>query len=63
MPERTGSSSVLRMIQRCCCGATAIEYAMIAALVAAGVLGVVTLMGGNLGSSLNTVGNQFPATP
>ena len=42
-------------------GATAIEYGLIAALIAVGVIGAMTSFGGNLGSMFNTVSTKAGA--
>ena len=40
-------------------GATAAEYALIIALVAAAIVGALTTLGGNIGNKLNAVGNNI----
>jgi pilus assembly protein Flp/PilA len=41
-------------------GATAIEYGLIAALVAAALVGGLTAIGGKLIATFNTIGGYFP---
>jgi pilus assembly protein Flp/PilA len=38
-------------------GATAIEYGLIAALIAVAMIGAVTSVGGGVGNTFNTIGN------
>ncbi len=40
-------------------GATAVEYGLIAALIAVVIIGAVTLVGDNLGNTFNSVGNAL----
>jgi pilus assembly protein Flp/PilA len=40
-------------------GATAIEYGLIAALISVAIIGAVTLVGGNLGTTFNTVAGKL----
>ena len=40
-------------------GVTAIEYGLIAALIAVGIIGAVTTVGGNLKGTFTTVGNAL----
>jgi len=40
-------------------GATAIEYGLIAALIAVGLVGALNLLGNELGSTFNEVGNTL----
>lgn len=40
-------------------GATAIEYGLIAALVAVAIISAITLLGTDIGNTFNAVGNQL----
>jgi pilus assembly protein Flp/PilA len=40
-------------------GATAIEYGLIAALIAVAIIGAITLLGTDLGNTFNNVGNSL----
>ncbi len=40
-------------------GATAIEYGLIAALVAVAIIGAITLLGTDIGNTFNNVGNSL----
>ena len=40
-------------------GATAIEYGLIAALIAVGIIAAATALGGNLSSLFNSIGNKL----
>jgi pilus assembly protein Flp/PilA len=40
-------------------GATAIEYGLLASLIAVAIIGAVTTVGGNLGGTFTTVGNNL----
>ena len=40
-------------------GATAIEYGLIAALIAVAIIGALTLLGGDIGNTFNNVGNSL----
>jgi len=40
-------------------GATAIEYGLIAALISVAIIGAVTLVGGNLSTTFNTVAGKL----
>ena len=40
-------------------GATAIEYGLIAALISVAIIGAVTLVGGNLGTTFTNVANAL----
>jgi pilus assembly protein Flp/PilA len=40
-------------------GATAIEYGLIAALIAVAIIGAATTVGNNLGATFTTVGNKL----
>ena len=40
-------------------GATAIEYGLIAALIAVAIIGGVTALGDNVGTTFNTVANEM----
>lgn len=42
-------------------GATAIEYGLIAALIAVAIIGGVTALGGNAGNTFQTVADQMAA--
>jgi pilus assembly protein Flp/PilA len=49
-------------------GATAIEYGLIAALIAVAIIAAATTLGGNLGTLFNNIGNRLdnvtvPAAP
>ena len=43
-------------------GATAIEYGLIAALIAVAIIGAVTTVGSNATTTFNTVGDRIGAT-
>lgn len=43
-------------------GATAIEYGLIAALIAVVIIGAVTLLGERIGLTFTSISNQLPAT-
>ena len=43
-------------------GATAVEYGLMVALIAAVIIGAVTTIGGNLKSLFTAVGNKIPTT-
>ena len=43
-------------------GATAIEYGLIAALIAVAIIGAVTTVGSNATTTFNTVGSRIGAT-
>ena len=40
-------------------GATAIEYGLIAALIAVAIIGAITLLGTDIGNTFNNVGNSL----
>ena len=40
-------------------GATAIEYGLIAALIAVAIIGAITLLVGDIGNTFNNVGNSL----
>lgn len=42
-------------------GATAIEYGLIAALIAVAIIGAATLLGTGLGNTFNFIGNKLSA--
>lgn len=44
-------------------GATAIEYGLIAALIAVAIITAVTLVGGNLSTTFNTIATKLSGTP
>lgn len=44
-------------------GATAIEYGLIAALIAVAIITAATLLGGNLSNLFNTISDELVATP
>lgn len=44
-------------------GATAVEYGLMIALIAAVIIAAVTLLGGNLRDLFNQVAGQLPGTP
>ena len=43
-------------------GATAIEYALIAALIAVAIIGAITLLGGDLAATFTTITNSLSGT-
>jgi len=43
-------------------GATAIEYGLIAALIAVGIIAAATTLGGGLGTLFNNIGNKVSTT-
>ena len=43
-------------------GATAIEYGLIAALIAVGIIAAATTLGGNLGNLFNDIGDTVAVT-
>lgn len=43
-------------------GATAIEYGLIAALIAVGIIAAATTLGGNLGTLFNDIGERVSVT-
>ncbi len=43
-------------------GATAIEYGLIAALIAVAIIGAVTTLGSNVGNTFNAVSDQLTAS-
>lgn len=43
-------------------GATAIEYGILAALIAVAIIGAVTLLGGNLSTLFNTIAGRISTT-
>lgn len=43
-------------------GATAIEYALIAGLIAVAIIGALTLLGGNIGDMFNAIAKKLPTT-
>ncbi len=55
--------SLFRNIKNNDSGATAIEYGLIAALVAVGLVGALTALGGDLSALFEGVGGNFPAAP
>jgi len=44
-------------------GATAVEYGLIVALIAAVIIGIVTTLGTQIANVFTTVSNQLPAPP
>ena len=55
-------SETIRKFKASLSGATAIEYGLIAALIAVVIIGAITLVGGNLSAMFNTVaGKVAPA--
>ena len=56
--RKNGMSSFLSMI-RDDAGATLVEYSLIVALIGIAVIGSITLLGGNLGTKINTIGNSI----
>jgi len=54
----TTAMSALREEER---GATAVEYGLIVALIAAVIIGIVGTLGGKINSNFETVNNQLPS--
>ena len=54
----TSALSAVREEER---GATAVEYGLIVALIAAVIIGIVTLLGESVSNNFNDVNNQMPS--
>jgi pilus assembly protein Flp/PilA len=51
--------SMIKAFAKCESGATAIEYGLIAALIGVAIIGAVTTVGTNLGTTFNEIGSNI----